>query len=346
MRSFIGPGVRLYAVLKGDGYGCGAAEVAKVVLEAGADALAAGDPDDVIAIRRAGISGPILMYPSTLPESAAALVDLDVTLTIHDFASLDAVTRLSAPVRVFVKVDTGLNRLGFAPDDWRQAFALCAKAPQLQVVGLCTHFPAPADPNDSDHVRQSAERFQRAGRAAKDAGLDGFLMMAASSPFVAAFRDVHFSAVDPGRILYDLVDKKWHGALDIEPVFRAVKSKVIEVKEARAASQVGYRQIGQTMELLRLAVLPIGFTDGLPAFHSGEVLIEGRRARVLSELSMEHTVVDVTDIPAVHVGSEAVLLGHQGDDSITPAELARATGLTEFEMLIRLGSWLRRVYVT
>jgi alanine racemase len=345
VRGIIGGAVRFFAVVKGDGYGCGAAEVAKVVLESGADALAAADPNDIASIRKAGITAPILLYPCSLPESAAATVELDTIVTVHDFESLAAFAGLGHRVRAFVKIDTGMNRLGFTRRDWQRALDLCRSSSSLDVVGLATHFPTPTDPEQLDDVRESADLFRAAGVAAEDAGLGNVLMMAASSPFVGSFPGTHFSAVDPGRILYDLIGAEWRGGINIRPVFRAVKSAVIHLKDVESARQIGYAELDNRTPR-RVAVLPIGFTDGMPSTHSGHVLIDGRRARVLSQLSMEHTVVDVTDIPGAVVGSEAVILGRQGDDEIGPTELAAACGLTEFELLIRLGNSLHRVYVT
>ena len=138
IRGLIGPACKLFAVIKGDGYGTGVVAAAVTSAAAGADALALGNPDDVAPIRAAGVTLPILLYGATLPESAAAIAGLGVIPTVHDFEGLEAFAVLHKPLEVYIKLDCGLGRLGFAPEQWREAFRRLGKVSTLRLGGVYT----------------------------------------------------------------------------------------------------------------------------------------------------------------------------------------------------------------
>jgi alanine racemase len=342
VRGLIGSGVKLFAVCKADGYGCGAAAVARVAAEEGADALATGSLEDVAAVRAAGVRLPILLYPSTVPAEAAALVELDVTVTIHDAAGLAAFERLARPLRAFIKLDCGFGRLGFGPAEWPELFERCARLAHLRIAGLYAHVDAP---DDEASLGIQSDLFAEGARAAEAAGLTGFERMLASSRVLLCGRAYDHTAVNPGRLLYGMMEPPWDTRLPVEPVVRAVRSRIIQVKDIAAGAGLGY---GATAArgAVRTAVLSSGFADGfghLPP--GGSVLIGGRRAPVIGRRGFEHTVVDVTDIPAATVGGEAVLLGPQGDATIDPVALARDLRLPLLELLPRLARSLPRIYL-
>lgn len=341
-RELIGPSVKLVAVCKTDGYGCGAAAVAKAAVAAGASALSVGNPEDATAIRRNGVDAPILLYGSTLPEDAGKVAELDLIVTVHDFDSLRAFASLHRPVKAFIKVDSGFGRLGFGPNEWLRGFALAKQAPRLQVMGLYTHF---SNPDDSALTEQQAALFRAACKDAESAGLSGLDIMAACSRTLIGFPELHLSSVDPGRMLYGQLEGEWKDRVQVEPVLSAVKSRIIQIKDLPTGRQLGYGN-PHSGGPLRAAVIPIGFGDGFPRLPTeGSVLVEGRRANILGRRSLEHTVVDITQIPTAAVGSEVVLLGKQGDEEITFAEIVDTTGVPLSELLARLGRSLPRVYL-
>ncbi|MDP6564633.1 MAG: alanine racemase [Alphaproteobacteria bacterium] len=343
VRDRVGPEVRIVAVVKSDGFGCGAARTGQAAIAGGADAVAVGDPRDVQAIRGAGVEAPILLYASTLPEAAAEVAALGATVTIHDAASLEAFAALNRPLDAYMKVETGLGRLGVNPDEWAGAFAAVDQARGLRLTGIYTHLNAPEDP---DAIKRQIAAFQDACRAAEAAGLKDFTRMVASSHVVLGYPELDYDAVNTGRLLFGLVEGAWSGMAPARPVIAAVKSRVIQVKEFPAGSYVGFLGGGSLEQPTRLAVLPIGFGDGFnhqPPL--GEALIEGRRAPVVGRRGIEHTVIDVSGVPDVRIGSETVFLGPQGADRIDGAELAGWLGLPQFELLPRLARTLPRVYL-
>lgn len=341
-RELVGPAVKLIAVCKGDGYGCGAAEVAKAAVQAGADALSVGNPYDVIAIRRAGILVPIVLYASTLPEDAAQVADLGAIVTIHDFDSLQAFASLPRRTEAFIEIDSGFGRLGFRSESWRRAFNFARQAERLRIVGVYTHF---TNPDDRSMTELQAAVFRAACVDAESAGLTDLTVMCACSRTMIGFPELHFAAADTGRMLYGALEGAWERRVRVKPVLRAVKSRIIQVKELPEGRQLGYGK--HTGGPVRVAVIPIGFGDGFPWMRPDPpVLVHGHRAPIVGRRSMEHTVVDISHIPAATVGNEVVLLGRQGNDEISVTELVEKTGVPLLELLGRLGRALPRVYVT
>ena len=343
VRERVGRGIKIVAVIKGDGFGCGAARTAEAAMAGGADGLAVGDPRDVEAIKHAGITAPVLLYASTLPEAASEIAALGATVTIHDAESLDAFAALNRPLEAYMKVETGLGRLGVSAGEWESAFDAITRAEGLRLTGIYTHLNAP---EDSAAIKIQIEAFQRACQTAEAAGLKNLTRMVASSHVVLGYPELNYDAVNTGRFLFGLVEGAWAEMAPARPVIAAIKSHVIQVKEFDPGSYVGFLGSELLERATRLAVLPIGFGDGFNhRAPLGEVLLEGRRAPVVGRRGIEHTVVDVSAIDEVRVGSEAVFLGSQGAERIGGGELAGWLGLPQLELLPRLARSLPCTYL-
>lgn len=343
VRERVGENVQIFAVVKSNGFGCGAARVAATVIDAGADALAVGDPEDVRAIRAAGNAAPILLYASTPPAAAAEVAGLGAIVTLHDMESVAAFAALDHPVEAYMKVEAGLGRLGIEADRWEAAFAAAKQSDSLRLTGIYTHLNAP---EDRQSIERQMARFQRACEAGAAAGFHDLTRMVASSHIVLGYPELDCDAVNPGRGLFGLVEGDWAEMAPMRPVIAAVRSRIIQVKEFPAGDIVGFLGPAPLARPTRLAVLPIGFGGGLNhRAPLGEVLIAGARAPVVGRRGIEHTVVDVTLIPAARTGDEAVLLGRQGSGEITAAELCDWLGLPQMELLPRLARTLPRVYL-
>src|ERR1700682_4373982 len=341
-RRAAGPDCRFFAVVKGDGYGVGVVESARTALAAGADALALGNPDEVATLRQAGVSAPILLYASSLPEDAAAIADLGVIPTIHDEASLDALAALGRELDVWVKLDCGVGRLGFLPGAAEAAFRRLAAARHLRLGGVYSHF---RNPHDESQLRSQAAIFLSGCAAATGAGFTGFERMVASSRVVLGAPDLRLTAINPGKALYGYVDASWPHADDIRPVVAALKARLIQVKD-HPPGVVLYGDDRPLDSPRRTAVVPLGHVDGLNHLPPcGEVLVGGRRAPILSRRGIEHTVIDVTHLPPVAIGDEVVVLGRQGSESISAAEIAATMGVAMPELVARLARMAPRRYL-
>ena len=344
-RGLVGENVRIFGVCKADAMGCGLVPIARRFADSGVDAIAVADPADVVTLREAGLTLPILLFASTLPEQAADVAALDVIPVVHDVPSLDAFARLGRQVDVFFKIDCGMGRLGFAEQGWNDAFARAAAAPTLNVTGLYTHM---SKPEDRDTTLEQAARFGRACDAARAAGFHAFERVAASSRVVLGYPELHCTGVDPGRMLLGMLDAPWSAMAPLRPAVRAVKARIIQLQahERGARLGIGYGSPIVSDRALRTAVIPIGFGDGLNhAPPLGDVLVCGRRAPVIGRRSIEFSLIDVSDIPEAEVGSEAVVLGRQGEEEIAPDEIAETIGVPTIELIARIAHNTRRVYV-
>ena len=342
IRAMLRPSDRFYAVCKNNAYGCGTSETARVMLQAGADAFAVSDPEDAQRIRAAGVDAPILLYASTCPDMADAVADLGLIATVHDFASLDALSRVRKPVQVHVEVDCGYGRLGFTPDEWPTAFAQLRAAPGLSVVGLYTHL---ASVETAAAVSQQAQLFQRAADTAETAGFSDLERMAASSRVMLGYPELNLNAVNPGRMLYGMVEDPWRHHADLRPVVKAIKSRVLQVKTIPASFPMDDPRHAAAPGTLRTAVIAFGFKDGLPREPAGgTVLVRGRRARIIGLRATEHTIIDVTDIPGVAVGDEVVVVGAQGAEEISGHEAVSMYRMAMIELLPRMTLNTLRVY--
>lgn len=346
-RRLVGPDVRVYFVCKGDGFGFGAAAVAKAAERAGVDGFCAGSPDEVVSIRSTGTTLPILLFASTIPDDLPAAARLGAIVTVQSIADMEAVLKASDPIEVFVEVDCGLGRYGLRREQWPGVLQRLRAADHVKVRGLYSHLSAPDDPEAS---REQAELFRQAAADAAAAGHDDLILMLASSRVVLAYPDMLFNAVDPGRMIYGGgLDENWMEIGALSPLLKAVKSRIIQIQEHPRGTVlgIGYGAPIAIERGMRTAVAPIGFWDGLNHIPPlGEVLIRGWRCPVLGRRTFQHSVIDVTGIGDVALGDEVVVLGQQGTEEISIHDLARAIGIPVIELVPRLARCLPHVYVS
>jgi len=341
-RKLVGPEVKIYACVKADGLGCGLVPMALMAADSGADALAVMDANDVVTLRRAGLTLPILLFACTLPEQAAELAALDVIPTIHDFPSLEAFAALEHPVEVFIKI--GRGRYGFIEGQWDDAFKALSNAPGLKVRGLYTH----GFSDNTASMLNLKAMFERACAKAAEFGIVDFEKMLACSRTVIGHPELHMTAVCPGRLLIGHLPMPWPEKAPLQAAVYAVKSRITQVQEypAGSAPKINYEGDESLLDkAVRTAVAPIGHLDGLNKTPPlGNVLIGGCYAPVLSR-GVDTTVIDVTDVPNAKVGDEVVLMGRQGREVITDHQLADSINLTVLELFVRLARNTHRVYL-
>ncbi len=342
IRSMLRPTDRLYAVCKNNAYGCGARETARTMQAAGADAFAVSDPEDAERIRAAGVRAPILLYACTVPEAAQAVAELDLIATVHDDAGLDALASATRRVDVHVEVDCGYGRLGFTPAEWTSTFDRLARAKNLNVIGLYTHLTSV---EDAAVVAAQAALFRQASDAAHAAGFRDIERMAASSRVMLGYPELNLNAVNPGRMLYGMIEDPWQHKADLMPAIRSIHSRVLQVKTIPASFDFDWPRHRQAPGTLRTAIIAFGFKDGLPRLPpGGTVLIRGRRAPIIGMRSTEHTVVDVTEIPGVSAGDEVAIVGTQGSETISGHEAVATYEMPMIELLPRMTLNTVRLY--
>ena len=343
-------GVPLTAVVKADAYGHGAVPVARAVVAAGAERLAVATVDEGIELRTAGLALPILVLGWTPPDAVEPALRFGLTLTVFDRPSLEAIAAVAArtglTATVHVKLDTGMGRLGFPT--WRgdglAELAALLTRPGIDVEALYTHLSA-ADDDDAYTSAQLA-RFDAACQRLREAGLNFRLRHAANSAGALRFPASRYDTVRLGIALYGL--DAFPGAAraaGLRPALRW-RTAVAQVKVIEAGIGISYGHTYVPDRPVRVAVLAVGYADGYDRALSnlGQVLIGGRRARVLGRVCMDQVIVGEVD-EGVRPGDEAVLLGAQGDDEITASEMADWLETIPYEVVTRIGARVPRRYV-
>jgi len=349
----------IIGVVKANAYGHGAPRVALALQDAGATMLACADIEEGIVLRQAGVRVPILVFGALSVSDLDGLFDSSLTPTISTPGAARAVqaaaARRSTTIAYHLKIDTGMNRLGFRHDNLRRTLPELLASPNLRLDAVYTHF-ASADVPESPVFNTQRERFDVAWSVVEELSRESRIPNPESRVFrhacnsAALLRDsrVWFDAVRPGLLLYGIVPPPLASTIDLTPVM-SLTSRVVAVKGLRPGEGVGYGWRYEASEPRTVAVVPAGYADGLDTrlCGRGHVLIRGRRVPIVGAVSMDMLTVDVTDLSEVRPGDEVVLLGRQGDESwqrIDAREMAAAIGTIPWEIVCRLGTRIERQY--
>jgi alanine racemase len=343
------PGI--IAVVKANAYGHGARAVAAALESAGAAMLAVADIEEGVELRESGIRAPILVFGALSVSDLDGVFDHRLTPTISSPAAGRALQSAAAARQTrlgyHLKIDTGLNRLGFRHDNLRRTLPELLASPNLVLEAVHTHFGT-ADEPESPHFEAQRRCFEEASRTLDDLGAGPRVRHAANSAALIRDSRVWYDFVRPGLLLYGLAPPPLHTTLGLSPVL-SLASRVVAVKGVRVGEPVGYGARFVATRPTTLAVIPAGYADGLDRRLEGRgsVLIRGRRAPIVGAVSMDMLTADVTDSGEVSPGDEAVLLGSQGRESwqaIDAREMAAWIGSVPYEVLCRLGARIARRY--
>ncbi|MEW6264388.1 MAG: alanine racemase [Thermodesulfobacteriota bacterium] len=350
VRKLVGPDVRVMAMVKADGYGHGVARVGKHLTENGADALGVMDLHEAALLRDAGVKAPVYILAGLTPEQALEIVDLDLTPFVYDpgLAKVmdEAARRRNRKIKVQLKIDTGMHRLGWLYTQAHSFLETAAGLKNLEVEGLATHF-AEADLKDSAFIQEQLERFRTAIALGRSLGLALPLNDAANSAATLTLPQAYFQMVRPGLMLYgDWPAGHMKAKADLRPAM-SLTSRIIQIKTVPAGGTVSYGRTWTASRATLLATTPLGYIHGYNRLLSnkGWALIRGRRAPVLGRVCMNLTMFDVTDIPGAAVGDEVLLLGRRGEEIITGQDLADLIGTISYEVFCQVGSLNHREYI-
>ena len=346
VRQLVGPGRKIFAVVKADGYGHGAAEMGAVFAAHGADALAVADLAEGIRLRGRGITAPVLVYPNSLPEAAPDAIAHALIPTLVDLEGARAyAAAANGPCDVFVKVDVGLERLGVPAEQATKLVAAMLELPHLRLAGLCAHPHAP-DGADPAYAEWQLGRFTAVVDELEARGIRVPIRLFAASPFVLRFPQTYLNAVDPGRMLYGITFPGEVSPVPLQPTLRALTTRVIALKELTPRDRFAELAPFPLTASMKLGVIPMGSADGLTWLHAGRVLVRGRGAPILGGPSLEHTRIDLTQVSDARVGDEVVIIGRQGNAEITAAEVASRHGLGLHHVATTVGPRVARVYLS
>lgn len=347
IRERLGPDVRILAVVKADAYGHGLEQVASALAGCGATSFGVAEVNEGIRLRRAGITGEIVVMLGVFPESFAEVVEFGLTPVVYGSDNLHALSDLAVGagvcLNIQLKVDSGMGRFGIMPDRLAEVVDLVSALPGLTLAGILSHLPK-AEARGAENS-EKCRRFE-AMIAELDKAIAGPVLHIANSAALFRHSFTHFDMVRPGVTLYGCSPFSDEPLPQLQPVMRFV-SRVAQVKDVPAGYGISYGHTYVTDRPSRLAILPVGYANGYlrKLSNRGEVLIGGHRVKLRGNICMNACIADITDHPEVAVGDEVVLLGRQGDEVIDADQVAAWMDTINYEVLCLFGNQNRRVYI-
>ena len=357
---------QIWGVLKADAYGHGAPAVARTLERAGISGLCVALLEEAVELRAAGIRTPILVMGGLYGLRRDGLEELlanDLVPVVHDAGQIERIATFArfeaqAQVRVHLKIDTGMGRLGVRGDELDGALEALARHPEVKLEGLMTHF-ACADAADLETTREQLRSFAEIERKATRAGLAPRLRHAANSAATLRLPEARLDVVRPGIAIFgvspfDAPEPGAEGhdgglARELKPVMR-VRTEVVALRTISSGEHIGYGHTWRATRPSVIATVPMGYADGLARQlgNRGHGLVRGKRAPIAGAISMDLAMLDVTDLPGVRLGDEAVFLGAQegplGKDAISASEVAAHTGAIPWEVLTSISRRVPRFY--
>jgi alanine racemase len=353
----IGTGVTVCAVVKADAYGHGATECAKALEQEGARWLGVTSLDEAIPLRDADIRTRILLMTGFWRGEEEEIIRLQLTPTVWEPGQVEllekAAARLSAKLPVHLKVDTGMGRLGVDPEDLYEITSALKASPHLTLEGLSTHL-ASSEILDAPSVNEQLQKFAQVRTLLGNEGFDPPLVHVANTGAVISHRESWNSMVRPGIALYgyhlpfERAGREVSGSklrLDVKPVL-TWKTRILSLRDVRANQALGYGGTYITKAPARIAVLPVGYADGLNRALSsrGRVIVREHYAPIVGRISMDLTLADVTGLPGIAVGDEVVLLGAIDGLSVDAREHAELASTNVYEILCAISKRVPRKY--
>src|SRR5882672_1817592 len=342
---------KILSIVKGNGYGHGGPEVAKALEKAGSDWFGVTCADEGIAVRKNGVRRPILILTSFVPGEESRLVEHDLTAVIHRCEQLELLDRAAAlrggkkRVPFHLKIDTGMNRLGIASGDVECFARQLAKCKNIQLAGIFSHFASSGVFTDTavgQQTREQEERFYAALEKLRALGIDPGIVHLANSAAIVSRPETWADMVRPGAILYgyhpgyEPIEKREEAEarLPLKPVM-SLRSRIITVRNVPAGAGVGYDATFVAQRPPRIGVLAAGYGDGIHRSlgNHGNVLVRGRLAPIVGIISMDVTMIDVTDIEDASIGDVATIYGTDGDQRLLANFVARSVGTVTSDLL-------------
>ena len=349
--SALSPIAEVCCVVKADGYGHGALPVARTAVDAGIKWLAVALVEEGVELRKGGIESPILLLSEPMPQEMLEVLEYGLHPTIYSESGMAAASAAwdlndnTEPLRIHLKVDTGMHRVGARPDEILKLVKAIENKPGICLEGIWTHL-AVADTPENPYSHQQLIEFEEVLEVVSAAGIDPEYRHAANSAGFLNFPESHYNLARVGISIYGILpggvsEQK----VNLEPAM-SLTSEVSFVKKVPAGEGISYGHHFRLEEDALIATIPIGYADGIRYDYgmvSGEVLINGRRHPIVGSVTMDQLMVKLND-ENVSAGDEVVLIGRQGNDEITATEVADKLGTIPYEVICDIGKRVRREY--
>ena len=352
IQKHIGEETKILAIIKADGYGHGSIPIAKYLSrERLVYGFGVSTVREAVVLRKAGINMPILILGYVFPADFETIIRYNITTTVFQLETAKALSEKACEcgetASIHIKIDTGMGRIGFSPDEKSaDEIEKITKLPNLSVEGIFTHF-ACADCEDKSSAYAQLEKFENINNELSERGITIPIKHACNSAGIIEFNDNHFDMVRAGIIMYGLypseeVDKS---KLRLIPAM-TIKSRISYVKTVPAGTPISYGSNYVTDSERKIATISIGYADGIMRnlTGKGEVLIKGKRAKIVGKICMDQMMADVTDIQDVAQGDFVTLIGKDGDEEITMEEIAEKAGTFNYEFVCGFQRRVPRIY--
>ena len=357
LRKKVAKTVKVLAVVKADGYGHGATFVSKELWSLGVDLLGVAICEEGIALRKAGIEAPIILLNGIFKGQIREVIEYDLTPVIFDLSIAERLSvqgkKENKKVKVHVKIDTGMGRVGISLDQVRPFFVKLAGMENLEVEGVLSHLStADGDSRECrDFTSLQARRFKERIKELETLGLTPSLIHIANSAATITHLSSLCNLVRPGLMIYGAYPSSgFREKIHLKPAM-SLKTQVMQVKRVPSGTNVSYGRTFITKRESVIATLPVGYADGYSRLLSnrGVALIHGGKVPVVGTVCMDMIMIDVTEVPDVRVGDEVVLMGRQGgtqgNNEISADDLAEKMGTIPYEVFCKVGKRVPRIYI-
>jgi len=338
--------VKILAVVKADAYGHGAVPIARKLERLGVEYLGVAIPEEGEELRKGGVKAPILVLGGIYRGDIERIFRFKLTPVVFHKETLKSLSRAAQrgkkKVRVHLKVDTGMGRLGVPLSLWPDFLKEVDRFPKIEVEGILSHFSM----SEEEFSKNQWDQFMGAVRVAEASGIFCRYLHMASSAMLTSSSDASWNLVRPGIMLYGgYPSPGFKNFIHLRPVM-TLKTRIHFLKSVPSGFRISYGGTFATRRESLIATLPIGYADGYSRTLSnrGEVLVRGKRAPVVGKVCMDFMMVDVTEIPKVSLGDEVVLMGSQGKETITAEEIADRINSISYEVFCSVGKRVPRIY--
>ena len=354
IRGRVGREVQILAAVKANAYGHGAVECARRLESEGVDWFGVALPEEGIELRQAGITRPILCLGGFWNGQEATCLRERLTPVVYRLDMIESLDRAARDVKVnadvHVKIDTGMGRLGVRANEMPEFIAELKRFPNIRVDGLMTHLAAADDDAQKEFTEDQLDKFDEAVRVFRESGFSPTFIHAANSAATFSYSRAGENMVRPGGTLYGFVRDVLPSSVETPPLrpVMSLYSRVMLLKRVPKGEKLGYGCTFETTRESLIATIPIGYDDGYPRALSnrGRVIVREQFAPVVGRVSMDLTLIDVTDVSGVALDDQVTLLGSEGESWITAEDLGELAGTISYEITCGITNRVPRIYFT